>query len=201
MIEYQGKPAIQGSILVIFGILNSRLGIGVEIFTINLIYGPLAYLFISLSGTLVSRILSISSNTSDNNQSEVIRYLITSGVFYFIGFILIILNLIFNSFIYYFNIPILIFTIILGIFWCLATYFGSKLKKNIKFFNSIVLSLIFSMGILYGAFLNSIVFPFYIYYFFLSATFLQLSREVMKNLYINYNKVRGKQDLLLKTSL
>jgi hypothetical protein len=36
------------------------------------------------------------------------------------------------------------------------------------------------MGIVYGAFLNTHLFPIYIYFFFLSATFLQLSRELMK---------------------
>jgi hypothetical protein len=200
-----GKPAVKGSILVIFGILNSRLGIGVEIFKNNLIYGPLAYLFLSLSGIMIARLLLISGKTSENNRKQVKRYLVISGIFYLIGFILIVLNLFFNTFIYYFNIPILIFTLIMGIFWFFIILFGPKLTSKIKFLNYIIVSLIFSMGILYGAFLNSIVFPFFIYYFFFSVAFLQLSREIMKDLNLNKNKkellVKRKQDLLLKISL
>ncbi|MFX0039265.1 MAG: hypothetical protein ACFFCY_11810 [Promethearchaeota archaeon] len=174
------KPAVKGSILVIFGILNSRIGIGVEIFTNNLIYGPLAYLFLAFSGIIITRFLLISKNLSNDSRLKLKSVLITSGVFYIIGFTLIICNVIFNSGIYYLNFLILIFTVLIGIFWSLSGYYGFKVKKNTAFINIIVITFIFSMGIIYGAFLNTFLFPIYIYFFFLSATFLQLSRDLMK---------------------
>ncbi|MFX0005899.1 MAG: hypothetical protein ACFFAV_04120, partial [Candidatus Hermodarchaeota archaeon] len=63
-----GKPAVKGSILVIFGILNSRIGIGVEIFTNNLIYGPLAYLFLAFSGLIIIFLLHILNNPSERSK-------------------------------------------------------------------------------------------------------------------------------------
>lgn len=175
-----GKPAVKGSILVIFGILNSRIGVGVEIFTNNLIYGSLAYLFLALSGIFVTQILLISKYPPNNGNLSKKQMAIISGVFYFIGIILNICNAFFNSVIYYLNIPSLVFTAFIGIFWFLSGYYSFKVQNPSIFVKIIIITLIFSMGIVYGAFLNTHLFPIYIYFFFLSATFLQLSRELMK---------------------
>ncbi|MFX0144598.1 MAG: hypothetical protein ACFE9C_11015 [Candidatus Hodarchaeota archaeon] len=200
-----GKPAVKGSILVIFGILNSRIGIGVEIFTNNLIYGPLAYLFLAFSGIIITRFLLISKNLSNDSRLKLKSALITSGVFYIIGFTLIICNVIFNLGIYYLNFLILIFTALIGIFWGLSGYFGFKVKKNIMVMNIIVITFIFSMGIIYGALLNTFLFPIYIYFFFLSTTFLQLSRDLIKIFDSRENKEnlqeRFNQDAVLRVTL
>ena len=90
--------------MVLIGIFNSRLGIGVEIFTLNLIYGPIAYLFLTLSGIMVIKLIQILDNPSYNGIISKKRALIISGVLYLIGLILIIVNVIENMFIYYLNI-------------------------------------------------------------------------------------------------
>jgi len=171
--------------MVLFGIFNSRLGIGVEIFTINLLYGPLAYLFLALSGIIIIKLLQILDNRSYNGKFSKKRALVLSIVFYVIGLILIVVNVIENMIIYSFNIVILFFTISIGILWSFLGFFGFKSKIKIGYLNILIVSLIFSIGLIYGVFLNTLIIPIYIYFFFLSTLFLQLSRELMKGFNIN----------------
>lgn len=166
--------------MVLFGIFNSRVGIGVEIFTINLIYGPLAYLFLGLSGIMMIKLLQVLDNSSYKGKFSRKKALIICGVLYLIGLILTIINVIENMGIYYFNIVLIFFTIFIGILWCLLGFYSYKSKRKFGYISILLVSLIFSLGLVYGVFLNTIIIPIYIYFFFLSAFFLQLSRELMK---------------------
>jgi len=171
--------------MVLFGIFNSRLGIGIEIFTINLIYGPLAYLFLALSGLTIIKLLQILNNPSYNGIFSKKRGLMIFGMLYLIGLILIVVNVIENMIIYYFNIGIIFFTICIGILWSFLGFYGFKRKIKIGYLNILIVSLIFSIGLIYGVFLNTLIIPIHIYFFFLSTLFLQLSRELMKGFNIN----------------
>ena len=171
--------------MVLFGIFNSRIGIGVEIFTINLIYGPLAYLFLALSGIMIIKLVQILDNPSYNGRLSKRRTLIIFGVFYLIGLILIVVNVIENMILYYFNIVIIFFTVSIGILWSFLGFYGYKNKRKIGYINILIISLTFSIGLIYGAFLNTLILPIYIYFFFLSTFSLQLSRELMKDFKIN----------------
>ncbi|MFX0021263.1 MAG: hypothetical protein ACFE9S_02985 [Candidatus Hermodarchaeota archaeon] len=175
-----GKPAVKGSILVIFGILNSRIGIGVEIFTNNLIYGPIAYFFLALSGIIIIEFLHILNKSSDRDKKNKIGVLIAFGSLNIISLILITFNIIENFTIYYLNIPIILFTPLIIIFWIALGYFGTKdiiEKITVKI---LVFTLSFSVGLFYGVFLNTLIIPTQIYFFFLSISFLQMSRELSK---------------------
>ncbi len=175
-----GKPAIKGSILVIFGILNSRIGIGVEIFTNNLIYGPLSYLFLALSGIIIIKLLHILNNSHDRDKINKNGVQIAFGILCVISLILIICNIFENFTIYYLNIPIILFTPLIIVLWITLGYFGAKniIKKiSVKI---LVFTLSFSVGLFYGVFLNTYIIPTQIYFFFFSLFFLQLSRELSK---------------------
>lgn len=174
------KPCVKGSILVLFGIFNSRSGIGVEIFTINLIYGPLAYLFLAFSGIMVIKLLQIINNPSSESKISLKQAVLLSITLYFIGLILILVNVVINLTIYYLNIPIILLTIGIGIFWFFLGFYGFKNKKSIVTLNILIVVLIFSIGLIYGAFLNTLLIPIYLYFFFLLVFFLQLTREVTK---------------------
>jgi len=176
------KPSVKGSIMVLLGIFNSRLGIGIEIFTLNLIYGPLAYLFIAFSGIMVIKLLQILDNPSHDSKLSKKRAIMLFGVLYLIGFILTIGNVIDNMAIYYLNIPIILFVGFVGVLWCFFGFFGFRYRKYIILVNILIVSLAFSIGLIYGAFLNTFIIPLYLYLFFLSAFFLQLSRELLKGL-------------------
>jgi len=180
-----GKPSVKGGIMVLFGIFNSRLGIGVETFTINLIYGPLAYLFLALSGIMIIKLLQILDNPSYNGVFSKKRALMIIGVLYLISLILIIVNVVENTIIYYFNVVIIFFTISIGILWIFLCFYGYKSRVKIGHISILIISLIFSIGLIYGAFLNTLIIPIYLFFFFLSTLFLQLSRELMKGFNIN----------------
>lgn len=171
--------------MVLFGIFNSRLGIGVETFTINLIYGPLAYLFLALSGIMIIKLLQILDNPSYNGVFSKKRALMIIGVLYLISLILIIVNVVENTIIYYFNVVIIFFTISIGILWIFLCFYGYKSRVKIGHISILIISLIFSIGLIYGAFLNTLIIPIYLFFFFLSTLFLQLSRELMKGFNIN----------------
>ncbi len=168
--------------MTLIGIFNSRLGIGVEIFTNNLIYGPIAYLFLGLSGIFIIGLLQISKNPSYNGKYSRKRAVILIGVLYLIGFILTIINVIENMIIYRLNIVIILFTVFIGIFWSTLGYYGYKYKRRIPMVCILIVTFIFSLGITYGVFLNTSIIPSHIYYLFISISLLQLSRELTKGL-------------------
>lgn len=174
------KPSVKGSIMVLFGIFNSRLGIGIEIFTNNLIYGPLAYLFITLSGLLVIKLLQILDNPSNESRISKKQAFLLFITFYIFGFILIIANVVSNMAIYRLNIPIIFIVGFVGVLWCFFGFLGFKYRKYIILVNILIVSLAFSIGLVFGAFLNIFIIPIYLYLFFLSTFFLQSSRELMK---------------------
>jgi 4-hydroxybenzoate polyprenyltransferase len=203
-----GKPAVKGSIMVLLGIFNSRVSIGVEIFTKNLIYGPVAYLFLGLSGIIIIRLLQILENSSYKGKFSKRKVLLISGIFYLIGFILTIINVIENMKIYYFNTVIIFFAIFIGILWCILGFFGYKKKIKVSYISILLVSLIFSIGLIYGVFLNTLIIPFHIFLFFLFTLFLQISREIMKHFDLNDIKEefegfdnRMSQEKVLKVSL
>ncbi|MFX1328401.1 MAG: hypothetical protein ACFE91_09760 [Promethearchaeota archaeon] len=187
------KPSIKGSIMVLFGIFNSRSGIGVEIFTINLIYGPLAYLFLAFSGIMVIKLLQIINNPSSEGKISLKQALLLTIILYFIGLILILVNVVFNLRIYYLNIPIILFTIGIGIFWFFIGFYGFKNKKSITTLNILIVVLVFSIGLIYGVFLNIFLIPNYIYFFFFLVFFLQLTREITKR-FMKGSKIEGFMD-------
>ncbi len=168
--------------MVFIGIFLSRKGMSIEIFTTNVMFGPLAYLFLALSGIIAIKILQIAENPSYDGRVSIHQAKFLLGIIYLIGFILTITNVIINSTIYYLNILVIAFVVPLGILWVALGYYAFKIKKNSELIKMMVTSLIFSLGILYGALLHSILIPLFVYFFFLTVSFLQLSRELVKDL-------------------
>jgi len=172
--------------MVLLGILNSRVGIGIETFINNLIYGPLAYFFLTLSGLIVIKMLQISNRETPNNRLNLRQGIILFGATFLIGFILAIINTVTNIVIYYFNILIILFYVIIGVLWLSLGYLASKRENITVVVNIAIISLTFSMGLIYGAILNTLTFPLYVYFFFFTASFLQPAREL--------TKILGKED-------
>ncbi len=168
--------------MVFIGILLSRKGISIEIFTTNVMFGPIAYLFLALSGIITIKILQIIENPSYDNRFSRNQAKILFGVIYLIGLTLAIINVIINSTIYYLNILIIVFAVSLAILWTVLGYYAFKIKTNSDLIKMMITSLVFSLGILYGALLVSLLIPLFVYFFFLTASFLQLSRELVKDL-------------------
>jgi len=162
-------PAIEGVIIVIFGLYLTRSNVGAGRFETNMMFGTLSYFFLALSGQFISRSLHLS----DKKESK--YALIISTILYSVGFILtLIMMAVFNL-----DIFILIILISIGLLWVVLWLYASSKDKE-ELIIKILACLVFTIGIIYGASLNQVVFPIQVLTFFSIFFFLQLSREYIK---------------------
>ena len=171
------KKCIKGILMVVFGILNTRSGIGAGRITANLTLGILTYLFLVISGMIAIEIF-LARRKSDSELPITMKkakqlYGATNAIAVIIA--------ISHVMIYNINVFIIIITIIISALWFLLASWGSRTEEN-ELIKYTVISLSFSIGMIYGAALNMLLIPLYIYCFFLTAFFLQFSREIAKGL-------------------
>jgi geranylgeranylglycerol-phosphate geranylgeranyltransferase len=189
---------LMGSLTVIIGILNTRAGLPLDILIINIILGVLTYYFIAGSGMIINDIYDlqidkinrperpIPSGSVSLTQAKILFFL-TLGIGVMIS---VLHSLIFS---------LGIFNIILAIFFGFIGWLYSAWGKRQGFIGNIIVSISFSIGLIYGAILNSSVIPIYIYYFFLTSFFLLLSREIVKGCEdIEGDKTKGVKTLAIK---
>lgn len=189
---------LMGSLTVIIGILNTRAGLPLDILIINIILGVLTYYFIAGSGMIINDIYDlqidkinrperpIPSGSVSLTQAKILFFL-TLGIGIMIS---IIHSLIFS---------LGIFNITLAIFFGFIGWLYSAWGKKQGFIGNIIVSISFSIGLIYGAILNNSVIPLYIYYFFLTSFFLLLSREIVKGCEdIEGDKTKGVKTLAIK---
>lgn len=165
-----GKTSIKGMIIVVFGLYLTRFNVGAGRYGTNILFGTTAYLFLALSGLLMVKYLQ----NSDEKTS--LHAFIMSIIMYAIGFTVTLINMaVFNL-----DILILIPLIVIGGLWIGLSLFASKKDKS-EIVIKILLCLSFSLGLIYGASLNLVIFPIYVLVFFFTFFFLQLSREYIKD--------------------
>ena len=164
------KTSIKGMIIVVFGLYLTRFNVGAGRYGTNILFGTTAYLFLALSGLLMVKYLQ----NSDEKTS--LHAFIMSIIMYAIGFTVTLINMaVFNL-----DILILIPLIVIGGLWIGLSLFASKKDKS-EIVIKILLCLSFSLGLIYGASLNLVIFPIYVLVFFFTFFFLQLSREYIKD--------------------
>ncbi len=170
---------IMGSLTVIIGILNTRAGINAEIVVFNIILGILTYFFIAGSGMVINDIYDLEIDKTNRPERPIPRGSISlkQAKYLFFGYLLIGITIsIIHSFIFelgFLNIIIASFFGFIG--WLYAAW-----GKKSGFFGNIIVSVSFSIGLIYGAVLNNSAVPLYIYFFFLTSFFLLLAREIIK---------------------
>ncbi|MFX1347720.1 MAG: geranylgeranylglycerol-phosphate geranylgeranyltransferase [Promethearchaeota archaeon] len=170
---------LMGSLTVIIGILNTRLGIDPLRLILNLILGVLTYFFIAGSGMIINDYYDIEIDKINRPERPIPRGSITldqAKILWIMTFLIGIVIAILNSIL--FNIGYL--NIILAVFFAFIGWLYAAWGKKSGFFGNIIVSVSFSIGLIYGAVLNNSLIPPYIYYFFLTSFFLLLSREVIK---------------------
>ena len=174
---------IMGALTVIIGILNTRTGISIEILLINLILGVLTYFLIAGSGMVINDIYDIEIDKINRPERPIPRGSITlkqAKIFFFVVLTIGVALSIIHSII--FNLGFL--NIVFAMFFGFLGWVYAKWGKKQGFLGNLVVSLSFSIGLIYGAILNSSlnssIIPLYIYYFFLTCFFLLLSREIIK---------------------
>ncbi len=170
---------IMGSLTVIIGILNTRSGIDPLIFVFNLILGVLTYFFIAGSGMVINDIYDIEIDKINRPDRPIPRGSITlkQAKYLFFGYMLIgIIISIIHSVIFELG----FLNIILAVFFGFIGWLYAAWGKKSGFFGNIIVSVSFSIGLIYGAVLNNSAVPSYIYFFFLTSFFLLLAREIIK---------------------
>ena len=119
-----------------------------------------------------------------------ILFILTFGI----GIIISILHSIFFN-LGYINIILVVFFGFIG--WLYAAW-----GKKQGFIGNIIVGVSFSIGLIYGAVLNSLTVPMYIYFFFLTSFFLLLSREIVKGCEdIEGDKEEGVKTLAIKLGI
>lgn len=111
---------------------------------------------------------------------------------YIIGISITVMNVVINNL----NAFIILVAVCIGVLWFFLGLYATRNWKSEIIVNAIT-SFAFSIGIIYGAILNTLIIPLYVYYFFLTASFLQLSREVIKGIKKGFKK--GDKSKMLRT--
>lgn len=192
---------LMGSLTIIIGLLNTRTGISTIQLISNIILGVITYFFISGSGMVINDIYDLEIDKINRPQRPIPRgsVSIKQAKILFILYLLIGISIcILNSII--FNLGYL--NIIIAIFFGLMGWIYAKWGKRSGFLGNIIVSISFSIGMIYGAILNNSVIPNYIYFFFLTSFSLLLSREIIKGCEdIEGDKVEGVKTLAIKIGI
>jgi len=184
---------ITASILTLFGIFNSRMGIGMGRVTINMFIGVPTYFLLAISGMLLALWLQSldEKTTKESKNSQLI--LIFCGVFYSIALGLAI----FHSIVYDIGVFNIITIIVIGIICILAIYYEKKLENKSTLI-IIISSFSFSFGFFYGATLNGWIIPFHIYLFFIAGFSFQLSKDVIRCFKVRKNEEGEQINAIIK---
>jgi len=192
---------LMGALTVIIGLLNTRTGILPDKFIINILLGIIAYVFIAGSGMVINDIYDIEIDLINRPKRPIPRGSITLLQAKFLFSLYLVIGLvasIFNSVINLLG----FFNIIIAAVFGLMGWIYAKWGKKSGFLGNIIVSISFSIGLIYGAVLNSSIIPIYIYYFFFTAFFLLLSREVIKGCEdIEGDELQGVKTLAIKIGI
>ena len=184
---------IMGGLTVIIGILNTRTGVTPDKLLINIILGMITYFFLAASGMIINDIYDIDIDKINRPDRPIPSGRISLeqakklfiGTYAFGAMLSLIHGIVFLQ-----NITNFI----------IATFFGfigwiyAKYGKKSGFIGNIIVSLSFSIGLIYGAVLNGYI-PIFILYFYFTASFLLLSREIIKGC----EDVEGDKEFGVKT--
>ncbi|MFX0011142.1 MAG: geranylgeranylglycerol-phosphate geranylgeranyltransferase [Candidatus Hermodarchaeota archaeon] len=189
---------VMGALSVIIGLLNTRIDIPVERLFVNIILGVITYIFIAASGMVINDIYDLEIDKVNRPERPIPRGSITLKqakilfiIYLSFGIMLCIVNTIL------FNLSLLNF--ILASFFGFIGWVYAKWGKKSGFFGNLAVGISFSIGLVYGALLNSILIPLYILYFFITAFSLLVSREIIKGCEdIEGDKKQGVKTLAIK---
>lgn len=192
---------LMGSLTIIIGLLNTKIGIPFEQLVINLIFGVITYFFLAGSGMVINDIYDIEIDKINRPTRPIPRGAISlrqAKLLYTLYFLTGISLSIINSII--FNLGML--NILIAILFGFIGWIYAKWGKKSGFLGNVIVSISFSIGMLYGAILNNSVIPNYIYFFFLTSFSLLLSREIIKGCEdIEGDKTEGVRTLAIRLGI
>ena len=192
---------LMGSLTVVIGLLNTRNNVPLDKLTINIIIGVVSYIFLAASGNTINDIYDIEIDKINRPERPIPRGSISLKqakklYFLYLGIGIILSYL--NTLIFSLTWIILVLVPFFGfIGWVYAAY-----GKKSGFLGNIIVGVSFSIGLVYGAYLNSEIIPPYILYFFITAFSLLVAREIIKGCEdIEGDKNQGVKTLAIKIGI
>ena len=170
---------LMGSLTVVIGLLNTRTGVPFERLLFNIILGVLTYFLIAGSGMVINDFYDLEIDRINKPNRPIPRGSVSlkqAKILFILTYGIGVAIAVLHSFL--FNLGFI--NIILAMFFGFIGWVYAKYGKKSGFPGNIIVSVSFSIGLIYGAVLNSLIIPSYIYFFFLTSFFLLISREVIK---------------------
>jgi geranylgeranylglycerol-phosphate geranylgeranyltransferase len=192
---------LMGALTIIIGLLNTRIEISFELLLINIILGSLTYIFLAGSGMVINDFYDYEIDKINRPNRPIPRGSISLNQAKLLFIVYLLIGISFSMFhVIFFRLNYL--NIFIAIFFGFIAWLYAKWGKKSGFYGNLIVSISFSIGIIYGALLNSIILPNYIYYFFFTAFFLLLSREVIKGCEdVEGDKVEGVKTLAIRIGI
>ncbi|MHA1350237.1 MAG: geranylgeranylglycerol-phosphate geranylgeranyltransferase [Promethearchaeota archaeon] len=192
---------LMGALTVVIGLLNTRLDVLLEKFTVNIILGVLTYIFLAASTNIINDIYDIEIDKINRPERPIPRDSISlkqaKELFFLYLIIAIILSLL-NTLI----ISLTLINLILVSFFGFIGWVYAKWGKRSGFLGNIIVGISYSIGLVYGGYLNGPIIPPYILYFFLTAFSLLVAREIVKGCEdIEGDKNQGVKTLAIKIGI
>lgn len=174
--KFQVINWFKGAILAIIGLLHNRSDVGYNWFMDNLVIGPIVYLLIMISSMLVVFALKMPRDESENTLQKRIAVKIASIVIFLIAYGLI------SFYVYYYTrtLLLLVFLGLIGFCWGLSLLYGVEWEYK-SILRILIIGFTLSFGVIYGALLNDLTFPIYLYFIILATFTLQISKDMLKS--------------------
>ena len=169
---------LMGSLTVVIGILNTRTGITINNLVLNIVLGILAYFFLFGAGMVINDIYDLDIDKINRPERPIPRGAITLSQAKYLYITLLVIGLglsFFHMIILKLSILVFIIAMIFGFIGWLYAAWGKKQG----FVGNIIVSVSFSIGLIYGALLNSRL-PIFIYLYFFTSFSLLMAREIIK---------------------
>ena len=170
---------LMGCLTVLIGILNTRTGVPFNELIINIILGILTYFFVAGSGMIINDIYDVEIDRINRPERPIPRGAISIKEAKYLFALTLSIGLAI-SIIHSLIVELYFINVIIAAFFGIIGFVYAKWGKKSGFLGNLIVSVSFSIGLLYGAILNGIWIPLYIYFFFLTAFFLLLAREIVK---------------------
>ncbi len=170
---------LMGTLAVIIGILNTRTGVVPLRLILNIIFGILIYFFIAGSSMVINDYYDIEIDKINRPERPIPRGSISLKQAKLLWLTTILIGIIF-AFIHSLLFGIGFLNVIIVAFFAFIGWLYAAWGKKSGFIGNIMVGISFSIGLIFGAVLNSFNIPIHIYLFFLTSSFLLIAREIIK---------------------
>ena len=192
---------LMGALTVVIGLLNTRLNVPPEKLMINIILGVFMYIFLAASTNIINDVYDIEIDKVNRPERPIPRGSISlkqAKELFILYFIIAIILSLLNTLIF----SLTLINLALVFFFGFIGWVYAKWGKRSGFIGNIIVGISYSIGLVYGGYLNGPIIPSYILFFFLTAFSLLVAREIIKGCEdIEGDKIQGVKTLAIKIGI